>query len=121
MNPISNNTSDQWLNNWQDLLQKGVIHTTDPLQQMNTTTTNHSGIFGGVINDGNTASEPYVDPIISIRSRIDKLELDNMFLRLKILSLEGKFTQEEVANMRKMLIAEDESARTLVTSIIENA
>jgi hypothetical protein len=44
-----------------------------------------------------------------------------MFLRLKILSLEGKFTQEEVANMRKMLMAEDESARTLVTSIIENA
>jgi hypothetical protein len=114
-----NNTSDQWLDNWKDMVQKG-IYVADPTKQMNITTTDH--IFGGVLNDGNIHNSiPWEDPIISIRSRIDKLELDNMFLRLKILSLEGKFTQEEVANMRKMLMAEDESARTLVTSIIENA
>ena len=41
--------------------------------------------------------------------------------RLKILSLEGKFTQEEVSNIRKMLTSEDESSRILADSIIENA
>ena len=56
-----------------------------------------------------------------IEARIKKLETDNKFLRLKLLSLEGKFTQEEVVNIRKMLISEDESSRTLAESIIENS
>lgn len=42
-------------------------------------------------------------------------------LRLKIHALEGKFTQEEVANIRKMIMSEDEGSRTLADSIIENA
>ena len=42
-------------------------------------------------------------------------------MRLKILALEGKFTQEEVTNIRKMIMSEDESSRTLADSIIENA
>ena len=56
-----------------------------------------------------------------IEARIKKLETDNKFLRLKILSMEGKFSQDEVTNIRKMLISEDESSRTLAESIIENA
>jgi hypothetical protein len=56
-----------------------------------------------------------------IEERIKKLEIDNKFLRLKILCMEGKFTQEEVGNIRKMLVAEDESSRTLAESIIDNA
>jgi hypothetical protein len=121
MNPISNNTSDQWLNNWQDILQKGCIQPIDPLQQMDVTTTNHSHIFGGVINDGSTYSEPWIDPIVSIRSRLDKLEVQNKLLKLKILGMEGKFTQEEIANIRKMLMSNDEASVTLADSIIENA
>jgi hypothetical protein len=35
--------------------------------------------------------------------------------------MEGKFTQEEVANIRKMIMSEDEASRTLADSIIENA
>lgn len=115
----SNNTPDQWVNDWQDMLQKGVIHTTDPLQQMNVTTTTHNGIFGGVINNGSTYSEPWVDS--SVRSRLDKLELQNKFLKLKILQLEGTFTKEEVANIRAMLTSNDEASITLADSIIENA
>jgi hypothetical protein len=42
-------------------------------------------------------------------------------MRLKILGLEGKFTQEEISNIRKMLMSEDEASRTLADSIIENA
>ena len=42
-------------------------------------------------------------------------------MRLKLLAIEGKFTQEEVANIRKMIMSEDEAARTLAESIIQNA
>lgn len=77
-----------------------------------------SGIFSQ-INDG-TYNDPWT-PLKEIEERLKKLETDNKFLRLKILSMEGKFTQEEVTNIRKMLISEDESSRTLAESIIENS
>jgi hypothetical protein len=35
--------------------------------------------------------------------------------------MEGKFTQEEVSNIRKMLMSEDEASKTLASTIIENA
>jgi hypothetical protein len=76
----------------------------------------------GLFSQMNTG--PYSDPwnpIHQIEERLRKLETENKFLRLKILSIEGKFTQEEVTNIRKMLIAEDESSRTLAESIIDNA
>jgi hypothetical protein len=121
MNPISNNASNQWLNNWQDMLQKGV-YVADPTKQMNITTTDTNGIFGGVLNDGSIHnSVPWEDPIISITERIAKLETQNKFLKLKILGMEGKFTQEEIANIRKMLMSNDEASITLADSIIENA
>ena len=68
-----------------------------------------------------TVDNAMSNPIEEIKSRLKKLETENKFLRLKILSMEGKFTQEEVANIRKMLISEDESSRTLAESIIDNA
>jgi hypothetical protein len=114
-----NNTSDQWLDNWKDMVQKG-IYVADPTKQMNITTTDTNGIFGGVLNNGHN-STPWEDPIISIRSRIEKLETQNKLLKLKILGMEGKFTQEEVANIRKMLMSNDEASVTLADSIIENA
>ena len=114
-----NNTSDQWLDDWKDMVQKG-IYVADPTKQMNITTTDTNGIFGGVLNNQHTY-EPYVDPMESIYTRLEKLELANILLRLNILSLEGKFTQEEVANIRKMLMSKDESSKTLAESIIENA
>jgi hypothetical protein len=97
------------------------IYVTDPTKQMNITTTDHNGIFGGVINDGSTYSEPWTDPIVLVKTRLDKLELQNKFLRLKILQLEGTFTKEEVANIRAMLTSNDEASITLADSIIENA
>jgi hypothetical protein len=75
----------------------------------------------GIYNSPPSFSSVTIDPITHLTERLNKLELDNKLLRLKILSLEGKFTQEEVANIRKMLMAEDESSKTLADSIIENA
>lgn len=66
---------------------------------------------------GNSFRDPYAD----LYTRIDKLELNEKLLRLKILGLEGKFDKDEVVNIRKMIMSEDEGARTLAESIIENA
>ena len=63
----------------------------------------------------------YRSPTTLLEERMDKLELDNKLLRLKMLGMEGKFTQEEVSNIRKMIMSEDNAAKTLAESIIENA
>jgi hypothetical protein len=95
----------------------------DPTKVINTIpgqtmTTTSDGIFSRM----NTVLEdPWLSPLKVIEDRITKLETENKFLRLKILSIEGKFTQEEVTNIRKMLMSEDESSRTLAESIIDNA
>jgi len=84
-------------------------------------TTTATGIWGQYNHTTVTDSEPYVDHITVIRSRIEKLELTNRLLKLKILQLEGTFTKEEVINIRAMLMSNDEASITLADSIIENA
>jgi hypothetical protein len=76
-----------------------------------------NGFWSQLTTGNNTTRDPYAD----LHARLDKLELNEKLLRLKILGLEGKFDKEEVANIRKMLMSEDEGARTLADSIIENA
>ena len=104
-----------------DGLSNAGIYVSDPTKIINTIpgdTASSNGLFSQM-NAG-----PYNDPwtpLEEIEKRLKKLETDNKFLRLKILSMEGKFTQEEVINIRKMLISEDESSRTLAESIIDNA
>jgi hypothetical protein len=107
-----------------DRLETKGIYLSDPTEIINIipgqtmTTTTADGIFSRM----NTVLEdPWVDPLKVIEDRITKLETENKFLRLKILSIEGKFTQEEVTNLRKMLISDDEASRTLANTIIENA
>jgi hypothetical protein len=98
------------------------IYVSDPNKVVNITsgnTTSGNGLFSAMGNG--PFNNPWENPMKEIEERIKKLETDNKFLRLKILSMEGKFTQEEVTNIRKMLIAEDESSRTLAESIIENS
>lgn len=92
----------------------------DPTQVINTipnTAHNGQGLWSQINSSGNTLRDPYTD----LYARIDKLERNEKLLRLKILGLEGKFDKEEVANLRKMIMSEDEAARTLADSIIENA
>ena len=92
----------------------------DPTKVINTipdTTHNGQGLWSQISTSNNSIRDPYAD----LYARIDKLELNEKLLRLKILGLEGKFDKEEVANIRKMLMSEDEASRTLADSIIENA
>jgi len=90
----------------------------DPTIVINTIPSNGNGIFSQ-LQEGTTTLTP--TGISDLMDRLNKLELDNKCLRLKMLKMEGKFTQDEVTNIRKMLISEDESSRTLAESIIENA
>ena len=81
-------------------------------------TTTTDGLWSQITaNDANV----YKTPTALLEERMDKLELDNKLLRLKILGLEGKFTQEEISNIRKMLMSNDEASITVADSIIENA
>lgn len=76
-----------------------------------------NGLWSQITTANNTIRDPYAD----LYARLDKLELNKKLLRLKILALEGKFSQEEVTNIRKMILSEDEAARTLADAVIENA
>jgi phosphoribosylformylglycinamidine (FGAM) synthase PurS component len=57
----------------------------------------------------------------ALSGEINTLRVENKIMKLKLLALEGKFTQEEVTNICKMIMSEDEAAKTLADSIIENA
>ena len=83
-----------------------------------TTITSTEGLWSQITNGDKNV---YITPTALLEERMDKLELDNKLLRLKILSMEGKFTQEEVGNIRKMMMSKDEASMTLAESIIENA
>jgi hypothetical protein len=66
----------------------------------------------------------FIDPnkrLSEILGRLERLELENKFLRLKIACMEGKFSQEEVTNIRKMMMSADEASVLLANTIIENA
>jgi hypothetical protein len=82
----------------------------------------------GIFSQMSSGSTNTYDPFNSLEAKVDELRtqintqgLVIKLLRLKIHGLEGKFTQEEVANIRKMIMSEDEGSRTLADSIIENA
>jgi len=77
------------------------------------------------IQPGSTSPyQPGIDPfeteIQKLQKQLDDHALTIKLMRLKILGLEGRFTQEEMGNIRKMLMSEDEASRTLADSIIEN-
>ena len=99
------------------------IYVADPAKVINTTTTTDNTFIGdgmwgqSIVTD----SDPYEDPIKLIRSRLDKLETQNKFLKLKILEIEGKFSKEEIINLRTMLTSNDEASITLADTIIETA
>lgn len=89
--------------------------------------TNHTdlGLWGQIQQNSSGPYHGHIDPFESqiekLQKQLDDQALNIMLMRLKILSLEGKFDKEELTNLRKMIMSEDEAARTLAESIIENA
>jgi hypothetical protein len=63
----------------------------------------------------------FANPYGKLEERLNKLELENKFLKLKLLGMEGKFSQDEIKNIRAMLMSNDEASITLAETIIETA
>jgi len=112
--------AQKWLDQYKAIVLNDPIKVVNPLPTQVTTTTGN-----GLWSQINPYDGPTEDPL---EKRLRHMEEDMKLLkteiklsRLKILSLEGKFNQEEVANIRKMIMSDDEAARTLADSIIENA
>lgn len=105
----------------------GYIDTSDysPLtSNTGTVTGTGNGLWSQISSGSSTPYDPFNGleaKVEELRTQIDTQGLVIKLLRLKIHGLEGKFTQEEVANIRKMIMSEDEASRTLADSIIENA
>ncbi len=113
--------------NGYDPLKHSSVVVNDPSKVLTTLDTDASidglwqQIHQGKKNYFEPISDPYEDNLVKLEKKMQILELQYTFLRLKVLGMEGKFTQEEVANIRKMLMSEDEASRTLAETIIENA
>ena len=92
----------------------------DPTKLINTVPgTTTDGLWSQI---NNNKCVPYDSPWKgSTEDRIVELELKNKLLELRLLVLEGKFTQEEVDNIKSMLTSNDEASITLADTIIENA
>jgi hypothetical protein len=91
----------------------------DPTKLINTVPgTTTDGLWSQITKDNKNV---YRSPTALLEERMDKLELDNKFLRLQIFGIEGKFTQEEINNIKSMLTSNDEASITLADTIIENA
>jgi hypothetical protein len=95
------------------------IYVSDPTKVINTIPSNSNGIFSQ-IQDA-TPSVTSTSTLSEILGRLERVELENKFLRLKIACMEGKFSQEEVTNIRKMMMSQDEASKTLAETIIDNA
>jgi hypothetical protein len=110
--------------NWGDFKAAVVTDPTGSLISPTVTTTADNGLWSQ-ITTGSLSNYPFTDPLEDrlkeMEKSIELIRLENKLLRLKIVSMEGKFTQEEVTNIRKMLMSEDEASVNLANTIIENS
>ncbi len=119
MKTIPDLNDDNFRDAWARAMYQGTQTFTDPGAVVTTTMPGSlaDGIFSQITKD-NRYVHVTTDQLLT---RIEKLELNEKLLRLKVLGLEGKFTQEEISNIKKMIMSEDEASKTLADSIIENA
>ena len=116
--------AQDFLDRW-TLVNKAITVANPYVQGTNTTTTTGNGLWNQIRNGGNPYNSPVEDPwekrLRLLEEEMAVVRTDLKLSRLKILALEGKFTQEEVINIRKMLMSKDEASITLADIMIENA
>lgn len=123
---LGNLSDNEWLKKWQEEIRRPMVIYDDhdpvlsniPHVTISGSTTN--GIWSQITSstDALTSMEQRME---EMQKQMEVIQLENKLMKLRMLALEGKFSQEEVTNIRKMIISEDEAARTLANSIIENA
>lgn len=118
--------SQKWIDQYKSYGM--LIH--DPTKVINTippnTATTGNGLWSQINSTippytGTTFEDPFETRLKEMENQMQLVQLELKLSRLKVLSLEGKFTQEEIANIRKMLMSEDEASRTVAESIIQNS
>lgn len=86
------------------------------LQQANGTTT--SSIWN------NSAAEGVINVLQlelgNLRTSLETITKENTFLKLRLLKLEGKFTDQEISNIKDMLNSNDEASITVAHEILNN-
>jgi hypothetical protein len=97
-----------------------VMDPTGSLVNHDITSTTGNGLWSQITTSSDI-SNPLEDRLKEMEKSIELIRLENKLLRLKIVSMEGKFTQEEVTNIRKMLMSEDKASVNLANTIIENS
>ena len=102
--------ASEYISQWKKITNAGAIVTDS--------TKTDQGLWSQISVDDHGV---YRSPNMVMSERIEKLELQNKFLSLSIFMLQGKFTQEEVNNIKSMLTSNDEASITLADTIIENA
>ena len=113
--------------NGYDPLKHSSVVVNDPSKVLTTLDTDASidGLWQQLQQAKRTHLDPisdrYDDNLVKLEKKMQILELQYTLLRLKVLGMEGKFTQEEISNIRKMLMSQDEASKTVAESIIENA
>jgi hypothetical protein len=116
--------AEDFIKEWKLDREITVMDPTKSLVNHTITSTPGNGLWNQ-ITTGSLSNYPVTDPLEDrlkeVEKSIELIRLENKLLRLKILSMEGKFTQEEVTNIRKMLMSEDEASLNLANTIIENA
>ncbi len=103
------------------------IYVSDPTKTINTIP---GSIAQGLWSQITSTSSPYTNTIMEdpfetrlkeMENQMQLVQLDLKLYQLEILFLKGKFTQEEITNIRKMLTSNDEASITLAETILENA
>ena len=131
MKTIPDLNDDNFRDAWARAMYQGTQTFTDPGAVVTTTMPGSvaDGIFSQISTTGNAYNiepdplepDPLEVRIVEMEKKMNLVSTQLTLMRLKILSLEGKFTQEEVANIKKMILSEDEASKTLAETIIENA
>ena len=117
--------SSNYYDNIRGIVVNDPTKSIDGIGTLSNGTSNGQGLWSqiqqGSTGPYNAGIDPFETELGKLQKQLDAQALTIKLMRLKILGIEGKFTQEEVANIRKMIMSEDEASRTLADSIIENA
>jgi hypothetical protein len=121
-------SENDWMEKWHRELNKRPMAIYDPeppsinnLPHITTLPGNTTNGIWSQITSSSDALTSMEQRMEEMQKQMEIVQLENKLMKLRMLGIEGKFSQEEVTNIRKMMISEDEAARTLANSIIENA
>lgn len=99
------------------------VYVENPTKQINLqqpTTTTNSSTWNGHMSQTTSLVNILQIEISNLKTSLDTINKENTFLKLRLLKLEGKFTDQEISNIKDMLNSNDEASITLAHEILNN-